>query len=46
MVGADKILVLEGGRVTEQGTHGELIGQEGIYRNFVTQRAEAGKWSL
>ena len=27
-------------------THLELIGQEGIYRNFVTQRAEAGKWSL
>ena len=46
VVGADKILVLEDGRVTEQGTHGELIGQEGIYRNFVTQRAEAGKWSL
>ena len=43
---ADQILVLDQGRIVQQGTHGELIGQEGIYRNFVTQRAEAGKWSL
>ena len=43
---ADQILVLDQGRIVQRGTHGELIGQEGIYRNFVTQRAEAGKWSL
>ena len=43
---ADQILVLDQGRIVQQGTHEDLIGQEGIYRNFVTQRAEAGKWSL
>ena len=43
---ADQILVLDQGRIVQRGTHRELIGQEGIYRNFVTQRAEAGKWSL
>jgi subfamily B ATP-binding cassette protein MsbA len=31
IVKADQILVMEGGRVVEQGTHGELITKEGLY---------------
>ena len=31
---ADKILVMENGRIVEQGTHNELIAKEGVYKNI------------
>lgn len=31
---ADRILVLEGGRIAQNGTHGELVNQEGLYRRI------------
>jgi len=31
---ADKIIVLDQGRIVQQGTHEELIGQEGLYRKL------------
>ncbi len=31
---ADNILVLEDGRITQQGTHAQLIHQEGLYRRI------------
>jgi subfamily B ATP-binding cassette protein MsbA len=42
VVGADRILVLEGGRLVQQGTHGELVAGEGVYRDlFRLQHPEA-----
>ena len=36
IVGADKILVMDGGKVVEQGTHTELLSQNGVYKTLYT----------
>lgn len=43
---ADQILVVDNGRIVQQGRHEELIGQEGIYADFVLGRKEAIGWKL
>jgi ABC-type multidrug transport system fused ATPase/permease subunit len=35
---ADKIIVLDKGRIVQMGTHGELIGQEGLYRRMCEEQ--------
>jgi ABC-type multidrug transport system fused ATPase/permease subunit len=36
---ADLILVLDGGRIVQRGTHDELMAQEGIYRRIYDMQA-------
>ena len=43
---ADQILVVNHGRIVQRGTHSELMEQEGIYRNFISERREAASWKL
>ncbi|MEO5679854.1 MAG: ATP-binding cassette domain-containing protein, partial [Acidimicrobiales bacterium] len=38
---ADRIYVLEGGRVAETGTHGDLMGHEGLYARMFRLQAAA-----
>ena len=40
---ADDILVLDGGRIVERGTHAQLLAREGVYAQlFARQQAETG----
>ena len=43
---ADQILVVEDGRVVQQGTHQQLIEAEGLYRRFMEARHRAEGWSI
>ena len=43
---ADQIVVIENGRIAQQGTHNALMQEDGIYRNFVESRREAASWRL
>lgn len=43
---ADQILVISDGRISEQGTHDELMAKAGIYQDFVNIRKKSSGWSL
>ncbi|AKJ00657.1 ATP-binding cassette subfamily B protein [Archangium gephyra] len=38
VIGADRVLVLEGGQVVQSGNHAALMGQEGLYRRLVERQ--------
>ncbi|MBO1752917.1 ABC transporter ATP-binding protein [Actinotalea sp. BY-33] len=40
VVHADQVLVLDRGRIVQQGTHAELVGQRGRYRELVAAHLE------
>jgi len=43
---ADQILVLNKGKIEQQGKHDDLIIQDGIYSNFINARKDAIGWKL
>ena len=46
VAGADHIVVLENGRVAEEGTPAELMGRGGLYRRMVELQSESAQWQL
>ena len=46
VAGADKIVVLSGGVVAEQGSPDELYKQNGIYRRMSDLQTDGGKWKI
>ena len=43
---ADTIVVIDKGKIVEQGKHDELVKQNGIYARFIDSRREAVSWKL
>ena len=43
---ADKILVIDRGRLVQEGTHESLRSQPGLYADFLRTRTEAAGWRL
>lgn len=43
---ADQILVIDDGKVVQQGTHEELIRQKGRYQEFIRIREQAEGWNI
>ena len=43
---AEQILVLNNGKIVQQGTHEQLAAKEGLYREFLNAREKAAGWKL
>ena len=43
---ADHIIVIEDGRIVQEGTHEELLYRTGIYADFIHAREKASGWKL
>lgn len=46
VVGADKIIVLDNGRITEEGTHAELASGGGLYERMWKEYNQAINWKI
>ena len=43
---ADQIIVIDKGKIVQQGKHDELMEQDGIYKKFVSGRKQAVSWKI
>ncbi len=43
---ADQIIVMNQGKISQQGTHDELMKQTGIYADFIGVREKANGWKI
>lgn len=43
---ADNILVINKGKIAEQGTHNQLINQKGIYNNMWNEYGQSVRWTI
>ncbi len=43
---ADQIVVVDKGKIVQQGTHNQLMNEDGIYKRFINARAKAVSWKL
>ncbi|SEA97323.1 ATP-binding cassette, subfamily B [Pseudobutyrivibrio sp. ACV-2] len=43
---ADQIIVIDKGKIVQQGKHDELMAVDGIYKNFVSGRKKAVSWKI
>lgn len=46
VAGADKIIVLDGGKIIEQGTHGDLTAAGGLYSRMWDDYNKAVRWKI
>lgn len=46
VTGADRILVVEKGRIAEQGTHRELLEKNGIYNHMWNEYRQSVSWTI
>lgn len=46
VAGADHIVVLENGKVAQQGSPAQLIAKDGLYRHMVRLQQESADWAL
>lgn len=46
ITGADNILVIDKGKIAEQGTHANLLGKQGIYYHMWNEYQQSVRWTI